>query len=100
MMDGSTAYKSAASAFETALRRIVLGLRYAESQPRVPAPFRANGEEPDDGYVLGDYAYSCGEVHERAGNMDKAPRWYRIARYHNPEISRFREAADRFTSVT
>lgn len=32
--------------------------------------------------------------------MDRALQWYRIARDHNPEISRFREATDRFTSVT
>lgn len=44
MMDGSTAYKTAASAFETALRRIILGLKYAESQPRVPAGSPEGGQ--------------------------------------------------------
>lgn len=49
-MDGSTAYKSAASAFETALRRIVLGLKYAESQPRVPAGSPEGGQWTSGNY--------------------------------------------------
>ena len=67
---------------------------------RVMAKLRQSGAAADFDYRLGDYAFSRGMAHEKAGDVKKALHWYAIACGHNPAIGEFTDALARLTSRT